>query len=244
VASNRTEPLLVSSTHFWPTFALNLFLTVVFASLSFYSLSTGYINLYQIAVASLGGTWTYWYWRRPLRRAAFYEDHFEVQGWRVDFKAKYGEIRTLSRVGNARGSRKNSVILTVQGWNQEFKIPYKRGIPGIPDLYSWLLEKTRGGKDLSLREFVEAKDPPNDERRTLVLGYYLQKFGSMQDFILKDIEYAFSQSGRNPPRDLQGKIQWNMKMEFIVEGDSVREGMKTYFLTLHGMEAVDRLPQY
>ena len=90
--------------------------------------------------------WTpgvYYLWTRPLRRIRFYEDHFEVSGWKTHLKAEYAQVEDLSQVRRVIGDfRSNGTLwFSVRGNPNVFTMPNRTfGKPKV-ELYSWLLKK-------------------------------------------------------------------------------------------------------
>jgi len=176
------------------------------------------------------------YWRKPLRKAAFYDDHFEITGHEVNINSSYEKIENLDKVKNVTGSKKHSVVFTVQGTAQKFRIPY-RATSTMPDLYSALVERMHAGRNPTIGELLLEREPRNDEEKTLLVAYYLDKFRSLRNFTVNDLENGFKESGGSIPRDLQGKIQWNLKKGFLFQTDD--SAPVSYFITTSGRSQVE-----
>jgi len=177
----------------------------------------------------------YDYWKKPLRRAAFYDDHFEITGHEVDINSTYEKIENLDKKKNVRGSKKHSVVFTVQGSTHTFRIPY-RATSTVPDFYSALVERMHVGKNPTIDEFLLEREPRNDEEKTLFVAFYLDKFHSLRSFTASDLENGFKESEGGIPRDLQGKIKWNVKKGFLFQTD---DSVPTYSITTLGRSQVE-----
>ncbi len=51
------------------------------------------------------------------------------------------------------------------------------------------VEKTK--KTISIQEFLKSKSIKNDVQKTLVIGYYLEKYGMMSSFNTNDIKKGY-----------------------------------------------------
>jgi len=83
------------------------------------------------------------YWRKPLRKIRFFDDGFEVSGWKENRKARYDELEYLSKVKRVIGDfRSGSVVwFSIKGDPNDFMVPNRKvGKPKV-ELYEWLLQK-------------------------------------------------------------------------------------------------------
>lgn len=82
----------------------------------------------------------YDYWRRPIRKAALYNDHLEISGREGGFRIPYSEVENLREVKNLTGRSKQSVTFSIKGKSFEFRIPYRKN-NRKPDLFPWIQER-------------------------------------------------------------------------------------------------------
>ena len=82
-------------------------------------------------------------WRRRVRRALFYDDHFEVSGWGVSLKGRYDSVENLRRVKAVLGDFRTGsrVWFSLKGDPNMLVLPNRKGGEPRTDLYSWLLAK-------------------------------------------------------------------------------------------------------
>lgn len=97
------------------------------------------------------GNW----WRKPVKKARFYNDHFEISGWRVKRNGEYGELERIVKptprklLGEVIGKEK--VWFYIKGDRHDFEVPnLKRGVPGV-ELYQWLRAKNSDSGQVETR---------------------------------------------------------------------------------------------
>ena len=80
-------------------------------------------------------------WKRPVRQARFFAEHFEISGWGVNLRSKYDQVEDLAKYRQTFGDFKSSsrVSFSVKGDPNLLIIPNRN--KGGLDLYSWLLQK-------------------------------------------------------------------------------------------------------
>jgi hypothetical protein len=100
------------------------------------------------------------------------------------------------------------------------------------------MEKT-GEKRLSLREFLLSKKPTDDVKRTLVLGYYLEKLEGLISFNASDLEKAFERAKEKKPPNINDKVSMNIKNGHIDEAKGKKDKRKAWFLTNSGEQYVE-----
>lgn len=83
-------------------------------------------------------------WRRPVRQARFFDDHFEISGWNANINSDYSRVeglkKTRSIVGDFRTD--SSVTFSVRDDPNLFTIPNRKNRGLKLDLYSWLRQKS------------------------------------------------------------------------------------------------------
>ncbi|MDD1778981.1 MAG: hypothetical protein LUQ65_12520 [Candidatus Helarchaeota archaeon] len=87
-------------------------------------------------------------------------------------------------------------------------------------------------KKLSIIEFLRLKKPDGDVKRTLAIGYYLEKYLNMASFHIKDLERAFAET-RIPFKEINigDKVQKNIKRGHMAEALNKKENLKAWLLT-------------
>ena len=238
----RERPVLSYSMHHLLYFWVLLLVLFVF---------DGFLNGYAwsdplpMAVSlPLLGAGLYYSWVRSLRSVRFYEDHFEVSGWKVRLTAKYSDLEDLSKARRVLGDYKSDGTLrfSVRGNPNVFSMPNRIfGKPKV-ELYSFLLLKTHAGRPLSIKEFLTTRESRNDERRTLAVGYYLQNFNGLRCFSAQDIEKGFWEAQSKPPSNISDKIHWNVRHGFMLGAETTRDGLPAFLVTNQGMQAVEVPP--
>ena len=82
-------------------------------------------------------------WRRPVRRAQFFEDHFEISGWGVDINGRYELIQDLTKFSRPFGDFRSDtrVSFSVKDDSNLFVLPNRRNKKLGLDVYSLLRRK-------------------------------------------------------------------------------------------------------
>jgi hypothetical protein len=91
----------------------------------------------------------------------------------------------------------------------------------------------------SLREFLISNKPSDDVKRTLAVGYYLEKFDSLNSFGVKDLESAFERGKEKKPSNINDKINMNIRNGHIEEAKEKKDGRKAWYVTNSGEAYVD-----
>lgn len=89
-------------------------------------------------------------------------------------------------------------------------------------------------KTLSLREFLLSKKPSDDVKKTLVIGYYLEKFGDCAPFNINDLESAFERAKEKKPTNMNDKVNMNIRNGHMEETSEKRDNRKSWYLTNSG----------
>lgn len=88
-------------------------------------------------------------------------------------------------------------------------------------------------KKTSIKEFIRDLKPSNDVEKTLIIGYYLEKFEEMECFNVNDMKKSFKDAREKMPKNVADKFQLNIKKgHFMDYGD--KDGLKSYILTNSG----------
>ena len=100
-------------------------------------------------------------------------------------------------------------------------------------------KKASGKKKLSVKEFMLQKNPRKDVLKTLTIGYYLEKYGGMSCFTIKDIQRGFRSAKEPAPDKINDKIYQNAKKGHIMEVEEKKDGHKAWQLTSSGERFVE-----
>lgn len=94
-------------------------------------------------------------------------------------------------------------------------------------------------KKFSIKEFLRSKRPKTDVRKTLAIGYYLEKYEGMSLYNVNDIKNRF-RAGKEPiPTNTQAFVNQNIKNGHIMECPQKKDKKKAYVLTNSGEEFVE-----
>ena len=121
-------------------------------------------------------------------------------------------------------------IMTKLG-DHESRISALEGVPA---------KRTGGeGKKLSIKEFILTKKPEDDVLRTLVIGYYLEHFKSMDRFNIRDLADGFRSAKEPPPTNINDKVNLNIRKGHIMETEEKKNKSKAWVLTNSGEKFVE-----
>jgi hypothetical protein len=127
-----------------PSIALDVLIAVMLFIFAIYSLIVEHVISAAFVVAGLfAADFYYRLWRRPVRKALFYDDHFEISGQGVNLRTGYDRLEDLQKVRRLLGDfRSDSAIwFSVKNDPNDFMIPNRKvGKPKV-ELYSWLMQK-------------------------------------------------------------------------------------------------------
>lgn len=98
-------------------------------------------------------------------------------------------------------------------------------------------EPTR--KKLSINEFLRSKRPKNDVLKTLVIGYYLEKYEGYSSFNVKDLEEGFRDAREPVPKNINLAVIGNISKAHMMEDKERKDKIKAWYLTNSGEEFVD-----
>ncbi len=102
------------------------------------------------------------------------------------------------------------------------------------------ISKEANVKQLSIREFLNEKKPTNDVERVLAIGYFLEKYESLNNFNFDDIKNAFIKSKETLPQNIHDKINMNIRKGHIAELPEKKDEKKSYYLTATGEKFVEQ----
>lgn len=98
-------------------------------------------------------------------------------------------------------------------------------------------------KKISIKEFIMSKMPKDDVQKTLVIGYYLEKYEGITNFSSNDLKNAFM-AAKEPVHNVNLTCIRNIKKGFMMESTEKKEKLKTWNLTNSGDRFVENnLPE-
>ena len=95
-------------------------------------------------------------------------------------------------------------------------------------------------KKLAVREFMLEKEVITGTDKTLVLGYYLEKFEQLDSFNVDDIERAFREAKEPVPGNINEAVNKNIRKGFMMSSGE-KDGKNAWILTNSGEKFVDGL---
>lgn len=100
-------------------------------------------------------------------------------------------------------------------------------------------ENSSNTKKLSITEFLGMKMPSNDVQKTLAIAYYLEKYKYLSSFNVDDIKSHFRLARRPLPKNINDKINMNIKNGHIMDAEEKKDSKKAWIVTNSGIEIVD-----
>jgi len=101
------------------------------------------------------------------------------------------------------------------------------------------IDKDTRMKKLSIKEFILSKKPRNDVQKTLVVGYYLEKYDGLDCFSWKDLENGFRAAREPVPTNIGVDVGENIRKGYFAEVKEKKDKRKAWYLTNSGEECVD-----
>ena len=95
------------------------------------------------------------------------------------------------------------------------------------------------GKELSVKEFLLTKKPTDDVQRTLVIGYYLEYFESMESYNVRDLANGFRSAKEPPPLNINDKVNMNIRKGHMMEEKEKKDKLTAWVLTNSGEKFVE-----
>lgn len=89
-------------------------------------------------------------------------------------------------------------------------------------------------KKLSLKEFLLSKNPVDDVKKTLAIGYYLEKFEGFSFFNTNDLESAFERAKEKKPTNINDKVNMNIRNGHMEKSSEKKDNHKAWYLTNTG----------
>ena len=94
-------------------------------------------------------------------------------------------------------------------------------------------------KKISVKEFVLTKNAKDDQRRTLAIGYFLEKYGDSASFNIKDLDKCFREAKLKPPQNMNDKVNKNIVKGYMMEAAEEKDNKKAWVLTNTGEKVVE-----
>ncbi|MBA7575841.1 hypothetical protein ES708_17677 [subsurface metagenome] len=94
-------------------------------------------------------------------------------------------------------------------------------------------------KEISINEFLLTKKTEDDVQRTLLIGYYLEKYENLTSFNVSDLEEGFRKAKEKPPENINYKTIRNIQKGYMKEVMEKKENRKAWILTSSGERCVE-----
>ncbi len=91
-------------------------------------------------------------------------------------------------------------------------------------------------KKLSLREFLDMKQPNDDVKKTLGICYFLEIYEDMELFNKDDIERGFRMAKEKVPGNINYKVFRNIEKGYLMETKDKKNNLKAWTLTNSGIK--------
>ena len=93
------------------------------------------------------------------------------------------------------------------------------------------------GKKMSIAQFFKSASPKSDVDRTLVAGYYLEKYENAESFTAAEIRETIRKAKINPPKNTSDTIARNIRKGLMMSAGD-KEGKMAFVLTTDGEDGV------
>jgi len=100
-------------------------------------------------------------------------------------------------------------------------------------------EKQTTKKHISIKEFILTKKPGSVVQKTLLIGYYIEKYENFDSFNVKDLEDCFRRSKEPVPKNINDMINKNIKNGHMMEAKEKKDMKKAWVLTASGERFVE-----
>lgn len=89
-------------------------------------------------------------------------------------------------------------------------------------------------KKTSIKEFLLEKNSLGDVQKTLAIAYYLEAFEGMTSFNADDLKKGFRQAKERLPKNINDKVNMNIKKGHIMNQEEKKDGKKAWEITSSG----------
>jgi hypothetical protein len=96
-------------------------------------------------------------------------------------------------------------------------------------------------KELSLKEFILLKKPSEDVEKTLIIGYFLEKYKSMNSFNSRELLTAYESAKEKKPLNINDKVNMCIKRGFMSQAKEKKDNLKAWYITNAGEQYVENL---
>lgn len=94
-------------------------------------------------------------------------------------------------------------------------------------------------KKIAIKEFLLENPPPDDIRRTLAVGYFLENNVGMASFTKADLLQGYSNAKESPPSNIGVNISHCIKQGHMMEADEKKNNKTAYVVTRSGEQFVE-----
>lgn len=94
-------------------------------------------------------------------------------------------------------------------------------------------------KKMSVKEFLLSKKANNDVERTLLIGYFLEKFEEYSSFNSDDLRDGFRNAKIKSPLNINDKVNLNIAHGHMMEVAEKKDSKKAWVLTVSGESCVE-----
>jgi hypothetical protein len=106
-------------------------------------------------------------------------------------------------------------------------------------VFSLSVPKKNEQKKMSMKEFILSRSPKGDVQKTLVIGYYLEKYDGLSCFNMKDLENGFHLAKETIPLNINSKVVKNIEKGHMMEYQDKKGSLKAWCLTNSGEKFVE-----
>lgn len=124
--------------------------------------------------------------------------------------------------------------MTIEDDIIEIKIKQDNFEKRISALEAYLPKKPEALKKLSIKEFLLSKKPKSGVQKTLVIGYYLEKYEGYSSFNAADLEEGFRFAKETVPNNINLCIIRNVQKGHLAEAKEEKNNFKAWYLTNTG----------
>ena len=101
------------------------------------------------------------------------------------------------------------------------------------------IDKDIEKKKLSIKEFILSKKPKNDIQKTLVVGFYLEKYEGLDCFNREDLENGFRSAKETVPSNINVDVNENIRKGYFAEAREKKDKLTAWYVTNSGEECVE-----
>ncbi len=104
--------------------------------------------------------------------------------------------------------------------------------------------KIKQNKSLSMREFLNTKELGDDVDRSLAIAYWLDFYDDVEVFNAADIGGGFRTARFTVPKNVNDKINMNIRNGHFAEAKEKKDGKKAYYITNSGINYLEKEINY